>query len=75
MIGKEARAEVNEKNLLYSTQIVYEHLRDGPLEKLWGPGGGGEFSSSMSFVFFFNVSLKGIYFLSRCCARIFFSLK
>ena len=47
-------------------------IRDGPLEKLWGAGG-GEFSSSMNF--FSLMFPLNDFFLSRCYARIFFFLE
>ena len=43
-------------------------IRDGPLEKLWG---GGEFSSRRNF-FSSMFPVNEYFFLSRCCARIYF---
>ena len=39
-----------EKNISVDKPLTLRTIRDGPLEKLWG-GGGGEFSSSRNFFF------------------------
>ena len=45
-------------------------LRDGPLEKLWGGGGGENFRAA--WIFFFNVSLEWIFFFVKMLCTNFF---